>query len=45
MRRGELVEQLRDVREGTNRLSERIGQAQHNHAYFQVRIRVVFGLC
>ncbi|KAI3422187.1 hypothetical protein GPALN_012720 [Globodera pallida] len=35
VRRGELVEQLKDVREVTDRLSDRIEQAQKNYAYFQ----------
>ncbi|KAL3084189.1 hypothetical protein niasHT_039315 [Heterodera trifolii] len=42
VRRGELVEQLKDVREATDRLTDRIEQAQKNYAYFQEFRRLMF---
>jgi len=37
VRRGELIEQLKDVREGADRQAERQAQSQANHQYFQAK--------
>jgi hypothetical protein len=36
VRRSELIEQLKDVEDGTRNIAERLNQAQKNQAYFQV---------